>query len=72
MSDDKSPGAHTYFTGATSPKDEPRRFEPITRDRDYDLDGEGSESPRPTGTIRRNRPPAISTSSADHYGMISL
>ncbi|KAL9126162.1 MAG: hypothetical protein Q9217_004742 [Psora testacea] len=48
-------------TDETSPTDTrapTRRFEPITRDDDE----EEVESPRPTGTVRRSRPPAISTS----------
>lgn len=72
MSDDNdfpNAGAHKHST-ATSPTDiRPRRFEPITSDQDHDDDGE--ESTRTTGTIRRKRPPAISTSSGDNYASMA-
>lgn len=74
MSDDKktpNPDAHKDATPA-SPSDartQPRRFEPITHEQDED-DGD-EESTRTTGTVRRNRPPAITTSSGDNYGMLS-
>ncbi len=63
--------AHNDSTtdSATDTRTQPRRFEPITHDQDND-DGE-EESTRTTGTIRRNRPPAISTRSGDNYGMFS-
>ena len=64
--------AHNYST-ASSPTDtgtQPRRFEPIIHGQERD-DGD-EESTRMMGTIRRNRPPAISTNSGDNYGMFSL
>lgn len=70
MSDDNNspdPGAHSYSTGGTSPKDKPRRFEPITHDQKRDYEDLNT---RTTGTIRRNRPPAILTSSGDNHGSL--
>ena len=58
---------------APSPSDsriQPRRFEPITHDQG-DREGD-QESTRTPGTIRRNRPSAISTSHIDEYGMFPL
>lgn len=74
MSDDNTlpnPSAHIHSTAAspTDTRAQPRRFEPITQGRDDDDDDE--ESTRMTGTVRRNRPLAISTSSGDNYGMLS-
>ncbi|KAL9638035.1 MAG: hypothetical protein Q9164_001829 [Protoblastenia rupestris] len=49
-------------SGQTSPTETgtpSRRFEPILKDEEEEV-----ESPRPIGTIRRNRPPAITTDSA--------
>ena len=58
---------------APSPTDsriQPRRFEPITHDQgDREGDQEITKTP---GTIRRNRPSAISTSRVDEYGMFPL
>lgn len=78
MSDGNDPpnlGAHSLSTSGNSQKDKPRRFEPITHDQDQDYaDGdedEDEQSTRTMGTIRRNRPPAISISSRDHYGMFT-
>lgn len=72
MSDDNklpNPSAHNYSKAGTSPQDKPRRFKPITHDRDDNNVNE--ESARTTGTVRRNRPPAISTSSGGNYGILS-
>ena len=65
-------GARNYST-ASSPTDsriQPRRFEPIIHDQD-DREGD-QESTRAPGTIRRNRPAAISTSRVDEHGMFPL
>ena len=64
-SDDESkrPTAHNASTD-TSPADTQlpsRRFESITHDDD-------EESMTTTGTVRRNRPPAISTTGSTIYG----
>ena len=59
--------AHNNSTADPFPQGRPRRFEPITHDRGDDNVNE--EGARMTGTMRRNRPPAISTSSGDNYGM---
>lgn len=75
MSDDSissNSSAHNHPTAAspTDTRTQPRRFEPITQDQgDDDGNGESTNTP---GTIRRNRPPAISTSRADIYGMFSF
>ena len=64
--------ARKYST-ATSPIDtrtQLQRFEPITHDQDNDNSEE--ESTKKPDTIRRNRPPAISTSRVDVYGMFPL
>lgn len=74
MSDDSTSSnssAHNHSMAAspTDTRTQPRRFEPITQDHgDDDGNGESTNTP---GTIRRNRPPAISTSRADIYGMFS-
>jgi len=55
--DQTDPGAPNYSTD-TSPTDTrapSRRFQPITQDDDDE------ESATESGTVRRNRPPAIST-----------
>lgn len=63
--DDNSPNPRASNRSSdTSPTDtraEPRRFEPILPDNDDDYT-------TTTGTVRRNRPPAISTSSTPNYG----
>ena len=70
MSNDNSSSkarAHNYSTADPFSLGRPRRFEPITHDRgDDSVNDEGA---RTTGSMRRNRPPAISTSSGDNYGM---
>lgn len=77
MSDDKNPpkaSVHDHST-ATSPADSrPRRFEPITHDQDDDDENDDDDEggTRTIGTIRRNRPPAISVNSGDNHGMFSL
>ena len=72
MSDeDTSPNSSTHnYSTAASPTDtrtQPRRFEPITHDQGDD-DGD-EESTRIPSTIRRNRPPAISTGRSDIHSM---
>ena len=57
--DDGSNQTSPTATGTPS-----RRFEPILKNEEEEV-----ESPRPIGTIRRNRPPAITTdSAAQSYG----
>ena len=61
------------YSMAASPTDtriQPQPFEPITDDQSDD-EGDG-ESTRTPGTVRRSRPPAISTSRGDIYGMFSF
>ena len=55
----------TSLTGTRSPS---KRFEPITRDNDNGDEEESSETPGRSGTVRRKRPPAISTASSTNYG----
>ena len=74
MSEENTSSNSSTYTSSTaaSPSDtrsQPRRFEPITHDQGDD-DGD-EDNTRVPGTIRRKRPPAISTSGGSNYGMIS-
>lgn len=76
VQDSSDPAAHHDST-APSPigtPTQPKLFEPIThtQDDDADTDDGAEETSRNTGTMRRNRPPAISTRSRDIYGITPL
>lgn len=71
--DSSNPAAHHDSTAPspTGTPTQPKHFEPITHDHDHDADTDDGdeETSRTTGTMRRNRPPAIATRSRDNYGI---
>ena len=73
VQDPSNPAAHHDSTPPSpmGTPTQPKHFEPIIHNQhdDADTDDGDEETSRTTGTMRRNRPPAISTRSRDNYGI---